>query len=149
MRPKGFNIFNAPCAIAYGRRDHLAFLCLALHLPISKMKTSLFIAAQALFFGASTAKNFDVNVGKGGNLRFEPESLDHVVAGDTVTYHFFSQVFYLIFTEKKWDANEDRTTLWHSQHLMTHAISRTAASSPASSPLSRTMKPLRRHFPSP
>ena len=38
----------------------------------------------------AAAKNWDVNVGRGGKLRFDPETIDAAV-GDTVTYHFFSK----------------------------------------------------------
>ncbi len=40
---------------------------------------------------SSIAVNYDVTVGKGAQLKFDPETLNAAV-GDTVTYHFFSKV---------------------------------------------------------
>lgn len=52
------------------------------------------IASAAAGFLATVvnAAHHDVNVGKGGELKFFPEDLSGVRVGDTVTYHFFAKV---------------------------------------------------------
>ena len=50
------------------------------------------LAAFALLAGDLVdAANWDVTVGKGGKLKFDPETIT-ARTGDTVTYHFFSKV---------------------------------------------------------
>ncbi|KAH7318055.1 hypothetical protein B0I35DRAFT_478593 [Stachybotrys elegans] len=48
--------------------------------------------STAILLGLSgaLAEHFNVNVGKGGELRFDPEHIQ-AAPGDTITYHFFSR----------------------------------------------------------
>ncbi len=55
------------------------------------MRTSSWLAALPPLLALASAVHFDVNVGKGGQLKFDPDSLTAAV-GDSVTYHFFSKV---------------------------------------------------------
>lgn len=59
----------------------------------------LFLLSAALGLAATAvaSKNYDVNVGKGAVLKFDPEILTDVAAGDTLTYHFFAKVYFLTF----------------------------------------------------
>jgi hypothetical protein len=52
----------------------------------------LFLGLAALSVSAVSAFNWDVDVGKGGKLVFEPPTIGGAVPGDTVTYHFFAKV---------------------------------------------------------
>ena len=48
-------------------------------------------ATAALAASLVSATHYEVTVGKGGQLKFEPEQLTAIV-GDTVTYKFFARV---------------------------------------------------------
>jgi hypothetical protein len=70
-------------------------------MPLRRVKhTKINISAtmKFLFFGLSvfgitavSAANWDINVGNGGNLAYDPPSIN-AMTGDTVTYHFFAKV---------------------------------------------------------
>ena len=53
---------------------------------------SLFFRFAALGLSAVSAFNWDVDVGSGGKLTFQPPTITAAVPGDTVTYHFFAKV---------------------------------------------------------
>ncbi|KAJ6445476.1 extracellular serine-rich protein [Purpureocillium lavendulum] len=69
---------------------------------------STLLAASALLADSLVdASNWDVTVGKGSKLKFDPETITARV-GDTVTYHFFSKASSLIRT-------------WFSNHAVTQS----------------------------
>jgi plastocyanin len=51
---------------------------------------SFSLLSLSLLACLTAASNFDVTVGKDGQLKFVPETLN-AYPGDTVTYHFFSK----------------------------------------------------------
>ena len=53
---------------------------------------ALSLALAALGISTVAAFNWDVDVGSGGELFFEPQTIQRAVPGDTVTYHFFAKV---------------------------------------------------------
>lgn len=57
------------------------------------MKLPSFITSAVFGISASTvaARNWDVNVGKNGALRYDPDNISGAQQGDTVTYHFFAK----------------------------------------------------------
>jgi plastocyanin len=60
-------------------------------MPSHKMaRFSFSLLPISLLAYLASATNFDVTVGKGGQLTFVPETLN-ALAGDTVTYHFFAK----------------------------------------------------------
>jgi hypothetical protein len=56
------------------------------------MMKSLFLGLSALAVSTVSAFNWEVDVGKGGNLTFNPPTILGAVPGDTVTYNFFAKV---------------------------------------------------------
>ena len=53
--------------------------------------TSLSFLPLALLVSIVEATNYDVTVGKGSQLKFDPENVN-AQPGDTVTYHYFAKV---------------------------------------------------------
>ena len=52
---------------------------------------SLSLLPLALLVSIADATNYDVTVGKGSQLKFDPEAIN-AQPGDTVTYHYFAKV---------------------------------------------------------
>ncbi|RFU31319.1 hypothetical protein B7463_g5005, partial [Scytalidium lignicola] len=50
---------------------------------------SLILGVAALAASTVQAAHWDVEVGKGGQLAFDPPTISGIIEGDTVTYHFF------------------------------------------------------------
>jgi len=50
-----------------------------------------FVLVSALL-GLAAAKEWSVTVGKGGNLKFDPETIDGAAKGDIINYSFFAKV---------------------------------------------------------
>lgn len=88
----------------------------------------LFLLSVTLGLAAIVAagKNYDINVGKGAVLKFDPETLSNVAAGDTLTYHFFAKVVNDFLSRVSdlvaWLLKFCRITLLHSHRSMIRVI---------------------------
>ena len=72
----------------------ISFLPFYTHTYSPKITSTNMLRGVALLHflaGLGAAAHFDVNVGAGGQLKFEPEEIS-AAQGDTITYHFFSKV---------------------------------------------------------